>query len=334
MRLFAGIMMLFSSAALAQDAKGDETGNELVTGADGVGRFQNIKVKRITPDGLPKRSMEANSYRKIRTPKRLPTPPTKAQLNSLQKMLHGQVHEVIALVTPPRPYRQVPMVYRGHAVWISAHKDQRTPLLISTLDWLGTAQEIYIIPIGKAMPSKSTTAIKKTKYVTLRSVSSRSKDEDLKRIQAQKKHYVRVKLKHKDTSRNLVVLEGYPNAKRPAKGLALFNAKTTPLGYAYGYSPIQHVGLVPTTVMPTMPKEEALQFYVQTTFSGILGAPVVSDKGELVALNAIRHPTKPTITLAVPIGPLIDYTKEHQNIPANPPKTQPKGRPTFKEATR
>lgn len=286
-------------------------------GADGVTR-PKVTVERVTPDGLPNRTLKPQSYDRIRRPTRLPSPPTKAQLNALETTLQDKVVRVIALVMPPQPYRQVPMVYEGHAVWMSQKDAAASPVLVSTLNWLETAQTIYLAPQPKTPASGGT--LQRSKIVKLSDLqTSDAGARTLAHIRANPASYTALKRTSGDRQRNLVELTGVPVKARPAKGLATFDAKATPLSYAYGFTPGATAGLKNTAILAGQAPQEALQYYVQNTYAGILGAPVVSLQAEVIGLNAMRNPAQASVSLAVPHQALRDFVMQRQGI--QPDKT-------------
>lgn len=308
------VTMLSLSPALAQEPSPqdaekpkDETKSE-----DGVTR-PKYSITRVTPDGLPNRILKPQSYDLIRRPTRLPSPPRRTQLVTLEKTLTGKVVRVIALVMPPRPYRQVPMVYEGHAVWMSQKKDAGAPVLISTLNWLEGAQTIYLAPQPKTPSSAG--MLQRSRIVKISDLNtSDAGARTLRHIQANPKAYTALTRTSPDRNRNLVELKGVMAPKRQPKGLTTFDAKTTPLSYAYGYTPGPTAGLKNTSVLAGQAPQEALQYYLQNTYAGILGAPVVSLQGEVIGLNAMRNPTQATVSLAVPHQALRDFVKQQQGI--------------------
>lgn len=146
-----------------------------------VQTFDDVSVNRIKPDDLPA-TREPGSMIGLRTRSQdLPRHATQEDLEELVKKTDARVLRVVAVQTPPRPYRQVPMLFFGHAVWVTppapanagaadsnaaqvgeaagarAPKPGRdtpqpkqtppaAPVLISSLDWLSKADRVYALP--------------------------------------------------------------------------------------------------------------------------------------------------------------------------------------------
>lgn len=305
-----GVAQAQQPGAPAPDPAQESTNSDV--GADGVTR-PTYSVTRVTPDGLPNRTLKPQSYDRISRPTRLPSPPSRDELSALETMLTGKVVRVIALVMPPRPYRQVPMVYEGHAVWMSQKKDASAPVLVSTLNWLEGAQTIYLAPLPKTPTSSGT--LQRSRIVKLSDLNTTNAGaRTLRHIKANPKLYTALTRVSADRQRNLVQLKGVAKPQRLPKGLTTFDAGATPLSYAYGYSPGPTAGLQNAAVLGGQAPQESLQYYLQNTYAGILGAPVVSLQGEVIGLNAMRNPTQATVSLAVPHQALRDFVKQRQGI--------------------
>src|SRR5690606_19947470 len=108
-----------------------------------VEQLREVRVETVRPGDLPeptKRLPDASA----RTA-RLPRPATADELRATGARVGAAVVEIVAVHVPPRPSRQTPMLHRGHAVWLSADPDGAPPVLVSTLDWLADAREIFAV---------------------------------------------------------------------------------------------------------------------------------------------------------------------------------------------
>lgn len=292
--------------AIAQDPEGDED-IAPERGDDGVLRFKNVAIKEITPTGLDKLQLEEPTSM-IRDARSLPEPPSAEQLSELTRTMAANVVRVAALHMPPQPYEQIPMIYYGHAVWLSAKEDGSDPVLVSTSDWLDGAQEIYVIPPDEDTLSADTDYTKRdATTISLRAATSGKKQ--LREFKRAARDYTAAKLHAVDSFRGLAHLK----VESPRDtGLALFDTKKEALPYLYGYSPYAPELLVPTTILPREDKEEYLAYFFQTSYQGISGAPIVARDGRVVMLSALRHPKNPKRGLAIPPGSLRQFVQASQ----------------------
>lgn len=292
--------------ASAQDLEGDD---DLAPerGEDGVLRFKDVTIKEVSPTGLDKLQLEEPTSM-IRDARALPEPPSADQLGALTVTMAANIVRVAALHMPPQPYEQIPMIYYGHAVWLSAKEDGSDPVLVSTSDWLDGAREIYVIPPDEETLSADTDYTRRdaTTFSLQSATSGKQRVRDFKRAA---RNYTPVKLQAVDTFRGLALLE---TKDQRGAGLALFDTKKEALPYLYGYSPYAPELLVPTTILPREDKEEYLAYFFQTSYQGISGAPVVARDGRVVMLSALRHPKNPKRGLAIPPGALRQFVQASQ----------------------
>lgn len=281
------LFLLFplASTALAQSPPGD-----------GVTRFGKVDVERIRPEDLPTKDLTRRAHVAIQRPSRLPSPPSRKDLQALSKRLETAVVTITASHIPPKPFRPTPMIYEGHAVWVRPTPTS-TPVLLTTADWLQKAQEIYLTP---------TTHQDTSRGVPLSALQPARRVADFQRKKAR---LPRLTIARRDPWRNLVLLATPDTITPPDTALPLFEAETTPLSYTYGYSPALRPSMVATTVTPTPADDPVAAFYYQTPFPATLGAPLVSERGELVMLAAFRSTQNPKLTLAVPPSPILDFLR-------------------------
>lgn len=297
----AALLAMASAQALAQQPPAQPS-------KDGVQRMEEIQVERITPDQLPQGRLNEDPRRVVQRANRLPRPPMEEDLKRLGELLKPRVVEVVAIYMPPQPYRQVPMLYRGHAIWVSAKDNGAAPVLVTTHDWLKDAREIYMVPSSMARQDNA-----KLGHVNIVTLESMGVNKELERFEANKGKYLPLTLEQPDKWRNLTGLKGAKGL--PSTGLKLLDLDSVPLGYLYGYSPIAGGGVIPTTLLQTPPEQEALSYYWQTTYNAILGAPLVNEDGEVVLLNAMLHPRANGLSLAIPPGALRYHVRKLQGIP-------------------
>jgi hypothetical protein len=282
--------------------------------ADGVPRFDGIKEVRTRPDGAPEADLVERPAALLERAT-LPAPPTEEALRALAAIVAPRTVELVALVMPPQPYRQVPMIYRGHAVWISSKADGGDPILVSSLDWLEGAESIYIIPedpsLRRALPTAS--------IVSLDELTAGGLDMEV--FEAKKHRLSRLKLAATDKWRGLARLahDGGPALKPPVSGLTILDLQKDQLGLTYGYSLAASAAPVTTALLPPPADDDpSLQFFFRSPFPAILGAPLVDLQGRLVGLTALRHPGQPRVTLVIPPAACAAFARAQQADPAKP----------------
>ncbi len=287
-----------------QEINSDSTGASQTPGAK---NFDNVTIERIRPENLPQASPKMPPAVVYQKDQRLPGIITQKDLQETGKTVASAVVQIIAIHMPPKPYRQTPMVHRGHAVWLAVEAN-RPPVLISTLDWLADAQTIYILPadIGNEFavrdPNSSKGAFRSLDSMTVQAFDSKIIDRN-------KDQLIEVRRVQPTIHQNLVQLKPVQPDKleMPTRGLTIVNIESALPLQIYGYSPFIAHSLVQTTLIIDEPDDESLSFYMQTTFPGILGAPIVGPDGQVIALNALAYPGKPQISLAVPSSALRTY---------------------------
>ncbi|MFU8804308.1 MAG: hypothetical protein ACNA8W_10900 [Bradymonadaceae bacterium] len=287
----------------------------------GVHDFDDITVKRISPEDIP----NEGAFR--------PPAIVDGGIDDLPRMLSGEAmletrnevaqrtFEIIALVQPARPYRQTPMIYRGHAVWLSAKDDRSEPVLISTHDWLESAESYFLVPAGVETPDHplgsqkgASNSGQQAPFRTLESVTSGGMD--FRWLERHKSSLIELELVRGDRHRNLSAFRAGKDGqlKGPATGLQIFNARGQLPPQVFGFSPFMSGELIPALFIADEPSHESLAFYMQTTFPGILGAPIVSPRGHVIAMGAVRNPHKPEITLAIPPTSIMAFVKALQGL--------------------
>ena len=268
---------------------------------DGIPRFEELTIERVSPEDLADGVTIEDPTRVIKRPAKLPRPPSDVELAQTRALVSRHVIEVVAIHMPPRPYRQVPRIYRGHGVWLLP-PGKNTPVLITTLDWLEGAKELYMLPAGESGPDTSKRSRLPATTDTY-NLDAMTAGYEAKNFEKHKRKYKPVKLVVGDRHRNLAMLS-VPEGLTPSTGLALFDVETEALATVYGYSPQRPGEITAAAILPSQPQEEALSYYFQTSYVGILGAPLVSRDGRVVVINAIHHPEDATRSLAIPPGAL------------------------------
>lgn len=282
-------------------------------------QFDQLQVREMSAE-------ELTSAPDLEDPSKILTvsPDTRiAQLEEEDKLAilqraHANTVIITALHMPPEPFEQVPTISRGHGVWLKLDEDA-APLLLSSIDWLKDAREIYVEPFD-AGAQKGSSSRKKRSKTSPHTTSARMPGVEmnhslealtvgkasLRAFNKEKKDLVEVEPLHADRMLGLIALS--PRKSSDAKklaastGLTLIEEKYAGASLLFGFTPVHPDQLSPTSLLPTRPTDESLSFYFQTTYPPIFGAPVLDEKGRLVTLNALRHPQQPERSLAVPPG--------------------------------
>ena len=305
MRTYLPTLLLILLATLPTAALGQEAGEEKRPVDDGaVVRPEGVTVKRIRPQDLPRpEELQVIPGALTQGGRMLPRHHTAADLEALSGALGSRVVKIVALRVPPQPYRQVPMLHEGYAVWVSPRDDGGAPVLLSTMDWLEGARLVLIVPpeVSRAIdgaPGKS------------RSMKSATAGGRAAQLLAHRQEMIAAGQRRPDRHRNLVILEPIEEAPdlAPSTGLVLFPSQREPLTHLYGHAPDAANGLRPLSLLQTPSDDDpALAFYARTTQATILGAPIVDLRGRLVLLGALAHPQDPARTLCVPLGAIEAY---------------------------
>lgn len=308
-----------------------------------VRTFDDITVQEVKPADLPTATTPPGALSGYARSEKLPRPATQAELRNAAAHVSPRVIRVVALQTPPRPYRQVPMLYFGHAVWVtpptapsvpgagksrpseptSAAAPPTAPVLLSTWDWLESADVIYAlspetsledVQHSPQMPAMTGSAGQRA----LKSVhNTRDANAWLK---AHRHALIPLSPAGPDRHRNLVELKAEKDAlAQPKSGLDLFDPLGQALFRLYGFSPYAQDSLIEVQIRAEAPKNPALAFYWQTTFGAILGAPLVAQDARLVALNAFQSPDGDALFMSVPTHAIASYLGAHAQKPSQPP---------------
>ena len=221
----------------------------------------------------------------------------------LIEQLQERVVVIVAVVTLPEPYAQTPLIYRGHAVWLSPHADGSSPQLISPHAWLEHAEELYIEPLEmRPDPGEPRLAERST----LPGVEGAYRE-----FKKRKSELVRVEIGRVDSWRGLASLSVEAKGA-PARGLTVLPEGTSHLGPLFGHSPLASEPLVATALRPERPEQEDYAFFFLNSYGGLLGAPVLTASGEVVMLNVMAHPSEEGLTLAIPPGALREFLEANE----------------------
>lgn len=296
-----------------------------------VSSFDDVKTEKIKPADLPPTPAPGSSTGLKTTGAKLPKPASEQELRAQARAVAPKTLRVVALHTPPRPYRQQPMLYFGHAVWVEAPKseskpaehkenretdeeldkpakDTRSSALLSSYDWLENADKVYALPTDIDVDKKTSAGLNLTPAAHV-SVSDMSGQKSAQAwLKKNQDDLLELKLHQPDRHRNLVELRGESaELNAPDEGLTLFDSSGSALYRLYGFSQYAGEFLSAVQIKPDVPKNPALAFYWQTNFSAILGAPLLSSDGKLVALNTIRHPEEDKVFLSIPTIAIATY---------------------------
>ncbi|TDP76784.1 hypothetical protein DFR33_102421 [Bradymonas sediminis] len=356
-----GLCVGSPSSATAQQSPGAENPGWVRT-------FDDVSVRHIKPEDLPEASEPGAAIGLLRTSsKDLPRHASQEDLQKLAEKTNARVMRIVAVQIPPRPYRQVPMLFFGHALWVSppalpdtadtnpgsttdsganpgrdsniksryanrvtrgaAREDAappvQRPVLISSLDWLSTADQVYALPHDISLDDEKKQTSKHVKKADDSAASWRATRRSLEQLTAGtggekwlKKHkdkLIELSPLNPDRHRNLVQLKSADaRLAPPASGFELFDTANQALFKLYGYSPYAGKFLTNTMLYGSHPENPALTFYWQTNYAAILGAPLIAEDGKLVSINTTQHPDDTQIFLSVPTDAIASYLRQHR----------------------
>ena len=299
-------LVLWSDLALAQEPEPLERvkPGELQS-------FEDVRIERISPHELSEITPGLGRPQ-IATAEGadLPRPLNRQELERLRSIASSRTALIMALVMPPRPYRQVPMVYVGHAVWVERTAAQ-PPALISTADWLADAQQIFLIDNATATAMRRHGIPLASQPSPGASRPSGDGVEDLLKNDAEL--LIELRAARREPNLNLAhltfVSDTAAETHRSSQGWPLHATDRPAPPMIFAYSPERPDRIEPVQIHALSTLEDAFQFYLPTTSTAILGAPLFSNSGHLVALNALRHPERGEVGLAVPPGALQHFVE-------------------------
>lgn len=264
--------------------------------------FDDVQVERVQPDEIPdfRPGLPDGASSSVRASD-LPRTLTGDQLQRVSAHVAASTVEILALSRPPSTYRQTPMVFRGHALWISPSGTGEDPVLISTADWLDDADEIYAIDgdVSQAL-SRGGLELGGHKPQPLDDVMA----DRQALIERHRHDLVALDVEKSNRHVNLARLttEGDEALDAPAKGLVLHDMDSIMPGSIFGYSPAVSSDVTPTGYENSDELEREYSFYFLVSFQAILGAPIVTTEGKLLAITALRYPEDTAKSLAIPPG--------------------------------
>lgn len=268
--------------------------------------FDDVTIKRVQPDELPDYRPGLPSSSARRSISDLPQALGSEELRQVSVLLNSTTIEIIAVHTPPRPYRQTEMVYRGHGLWISASEDGSDPVLVTTADWLDGADQVYALTdSARETLNERDLGLGRSAPVPLEDFTASNRSF----IEKHASDLVPLDIDEKNPHVNLARFSASddPRLTAPEKGLVLHDMDVSMPASIFGFSPAVGSSVIPVGYQDSSGIEAEYSFYFLTTFSAILGAPIVGPNGDLLAINALRYPTEPDKSLAIPPGAIHSF---------------------------
>lgn len=270
--------------------------------------FDSVTVERIRPEALPDYRPglpEGSGRRNIDD---LPRNLNAADLETLVAAAETHTFILVAIRMPPHPYRQVEMVYRGHAIAVSPHRNGSEPTLITTADWVEGAESLYLFP---APPNGRGVRDQLPRIQSENTAFDATISNGPRFLAQNREHLVEVAVRRSDQHVNLaelVTIDSDPDVL-PDTGLVLHDmARAMPERF-FGYSPLSTADMLPGRHITSVTLPEAFSFYFLTDIPAILSAPVLSGNGSLVAITALRLPTNNAFTLTIAPGAIHYFLK-------------------------
>lgn len=285
---------LFATPSMAQDRGDSESPFR---------SFDDITVERITPDELPNFRSDLPTGPSRLNISDLPRNMSSDEMRRVNAIAQAATIEIVAVQTPPRPYRQTPMLYHGHALWISPERSGEDPILVATADWLQDAEAIYALDStsGQALLSRGLRQAGDLPRIT---DSYPLGDFIVNRgdfIEEYEDHLIALTVERLDRHVNLVELSSV-DIVAPETGLIIHDMDVAMPSAIFGYSPTAAATVVPVGYDVGASIHDEFSFYFLTTFQAILGAPIVGSNGHLIGITALRYPPAPEKTLTIPPG--------------------------------
>ncbi len=264
--------------------------------------FDELSVERVQPGEIPnfKPGLPQGAPSQM-SASDLPRSLSGSQLRRISEHVAASTLEIIAVQRPPSPYRSTEMVYRGHALWISASESGENPVLISTADWLEDADRLYAVDgdVSQALSKGGLGLGAHTPQPLSDVMADRSDLLDRYRDQL-----VPLQLENANRHVNLARLtpDDDQRISAPDKGLVVHDMDTVMPGAIFGYSPSVGATATPVGYNNSEDLEPEYSFYFLVNFRAILGAPILTTGGRLLAISALRYPEDPDFSLAIPPG--------------------------------
>ncbi len=271
--------------------------------------FDEVRIERVSPGDIPdfQPGLPDDSPSQLRT-EDLPRSLSGSELQRVTDHVASATVELIALSTPPAPFRPTPMVWRGHGLWLATEEDGTDPVLVTTADWLDEAEDVYAV-VGDIGHALSEGGLDVGGHRRENLTEMQSDPQEL--IQRHRDQLAPLRVDQPNRHVNLTTLrpDGQPSVSPPTYGLLVHRMDSPMPDAIFGYSPALGRSLVPTGYSPIDDLDEAYSFYFPIHFQAILGAPVVGTHGRLLGITALRYPENPELTLTIPPGAITAYLK-------------------------
>ncbi len=285
-----------------QTGDDEDDDDEPDPGESAFDSFDDITVERVQPDEVPdfKPGLPEGPTSRMDTSD-LPESVSGQRLREVSAHVASSTVEIIAVTTPPQPYRATDMIYRGHALWLSPHESGEEPRLVATADWLEGADQIYAIDgtVGRAL-SDGGLEIGANDPQPIDDFTADTTDL----LERYGDHLVPLQVEEANRHVNLARLTGADDVQiaAPEQGLVLHDVDAVMPAAIFGFSPSTGSSVVPVGYEDSANLELEYSFYFLVNFQAILGAPIVGSNGRLIGITALRHPSEPEHTLAIPPG--------------------------------
>lgn len=289
------LIVLFAIPPLALGQEGDQQARQ------GVRTFDDVRVERVRPSEIPDFRPGLPRGATQRSIQDLPRNLTAEELDELARHASARTVVLLASQTPPRPYRQTPMLYEGHGIFVSPHRDGSAPVLITTADWIEDAEQIFIYE-GRTPRQHRRDNLPRARQDGERPNETISDGQRFLRQNMDK--LVEVQVTRKDRQVNLAALSISDSAsvQIPETGFVLHDMDEAMTASLFGFSPLIGTQPVPTRHVSEFQNQEEFSFYFLTNFQAILGAPILDRRGKLLGITALRHPSEQAFTLTIPPG--------------------------------
>lgn len=264
--------------------------------------FDDVEVRHVQPDEIPDyKPGLPDGASSTRSADNLPRTLSGEQLTRVSDHVAASTLEIIAVNTPPEPYRSTEMIFRGHALWVSSSDTGTQPVLISTFDWLEQADRIYAVD-GDVSKALSEGGLKLGGHESQPLDDFRTDTGDL--VERNRANLVRLVVDESNPHLNLARLREADGEQlhHPTYGMVVYPLEEAMPDAIFGFSPAIASTVTPVGYANSDNLETKYSFYFLVHFGAILSAPIVGTEGRLLGISALRYPSDTEKSLAIPPG--------------------------------
>lgn len=231
-------------------------------------------------------------------------------LEKLKQSVLPHIVRVVARKPSQSLFHREATLYFGHAVWVERKQSTSRPALLTTWTWLDSAETVYLVPDELPLPTGDNPS---ARVIAKGTRMAESTDHNLHRwFDKHGSALVELQVEQHKEQFNLCLLTP-PASERASEGIEVVEdieaAGSRLYGVTtYGDSPLSRVEVIPK---PAEPK--SISYYFATDFAMAWGGPIVTSKGTLFSINAMRHPRQEGLNLTVPPNALGEFLRSTES---------------------